>query len=58
MALLSDLCMKKATWHLFFYKTACGFFEKVKSFFTYLTKGLTSLSSGISPLNALSKVSS
>lgn len=58
MALLSDLFMKKATWHLFFYKTACGFFEKVESFFTYLTKCLTLLSKGISPLNALLKVSS
>lgn len=57
MALLSNLCMKKATWRLFFYKTACGLFEKVESFFTYLTKGLTLLSSEISPFNALSNVS-
>lgn len=57
MAYYAICVSKKPLGTCFFYKTACGFFEKVESFFTYLTKCLTLLSKGISPLNALSKVS-
>ena len=52
MALLTGLYMKKATLALIFLrknKFASGFFKKLKVF-TYLTKGLTLLSRGISPL--------